>query len=107
MFTWLTNLFDRATIRLGAARSPQWREVRNKFIKEHPLCAVCGTKKKLEAHHVRPYHEFPALELDESNLIVLCREHHFLFGHFLSWFSHNPDVVSDSKIWYDKIKGRS
>jgi hypothetical protein len=50
---------------------------------------------------VIPFHVRPDLELDEWNLITLCREHHFRIGHDPdgpwrpkkpSWSASNPLV---------------
>jgi 5-methylcytosine-specific restriction enzyme A len=93
-------------ITMGVPRSPKWEEVRKAFVKEHPTCAVCGSKKDLNCHHKLPFHINPALELDPTNLITLCRDHHFLFGHFLNWKSFNKDVEADSTLWTTKIENR-
>mgnify|MGYP001583866311 CR=1 FL=1 len=90
-------------IPLGARRSPKWEDVRNQFVKEHPNCEVCGTKKGLNAHHKLPFYLNPLLELDPQNLIVLCRDHHFFFGHLMNWKSYNKDVSLDSTMWRAKI----
>src|SRR3990167_6844535 len=86
----------------GSIRSPHWREVRNKFIRENPLCSVCGKKgtflKPNEVHHCEPFHFKPELELSYANLITFCREHHLLIGHLMSWKSFNKDVKIDSEI---------
>jgi len=101
----ILNLFRQDKL-FGARRSGQWRRVRKDFIKGK-VCAVCGGKKKLEVHHVVPVHLDKSLELEENNLIALCRGHHFLFGHLLSWWSYNPDIKEDARAWYNKIKTRS
>lgn len=48
-------------------------------------CQVCGSTKKLEAHHVLPKNQFPELALELSNGITLCKfhhaEHHMLNGY--------------------------
>ena len=62
-------------------RSSEWQAVRNDFVKRHPFCAACGSIKALNVHHVEPFHLRPELELDEWNLITLCRRHHFEIGH--------------------------
>lgn len=107
-------------------RSSLWPKVRDRFIANNPQCAASGSKKCLEVHHIVPFSERPDLELadgtgeycdarDESgayicNLIVLSDDSktpaHRFVGHLGSWKSWNPDVVSDSKIWYDKIQRR-
>ena len=62
-------------------RSSEWQAVRNDFVKRHPFCAACGSNKALNVHHIEPFHLRPELELDEWNLITLCRRHHFEIGH--------------------------
>lgn len=53
----------------------------------HPMiCAVCGYTKHVEAVHKRPIGDFPMDTLvseinDHSNLIWLCRNHHWEFDH--------------------------
>ncbi len=91
---------------LGAARSSQWPAVERAHLAEHPECAVCGSKEQLNVHHVVPFHVRPDLELERSNLITLCRNHHFWWGHLGSWRSWNPDVREDAAIWRKKIEGR-
>lgn len=65
----------------GAPRSSHWYSVRQQFVEDHPRCEACGTTGNLNVHHVKPFHEHPELELEPSNLITLCREHHFRVGH--------------------------
>ena len=80
-------------------RSSEWRHVRDKFLKENPACAACGSSKKLQVHHMMPFHIHPELELDEKNLITLCmddNECHLIIGHGDSWRSYNPHVKEDS-----------
>lgn len=92
---------------LGNERSPEWRKVRAKHLKENPECAFCGKKQlHMQVHHVWPFHIQPELELEPSNLITLCREHHFLVGHLLNWSSYNINVLEDSAEWLHKIKNR-
>lgn len=63
------------------SRSSKWDDVRDEFVRQHPACEACGSKENLNVHHVISFSERPDLELDTSNLITLCREHHFLIGH--------------------------
>lgn len=98
------NIFiDRA---FGIPRSNQWDSVRKSFIENNPFCGVCETRSNLEVHHIKPFHLNQDLELTISNLITLCRDHHYLFGHFLNWSSYNPNVISDVELWNTKIKTR-
>lgn len=94
----------------GRPRSPLWGKLRIRFIMQSPFCAVCGSRDMLTAHHIKPFHLFPELELDESNLIVLCEGKsvncHLLFGHLMLWESFNKSVIRDAKIWKNKITRR-
>ena len=93
----------------ASPRSPHWPAVRAKWIAEHGECAVCGSKKTLQVHHIQPYHLHPELELDETNLITLCEgplHCHLMFGHLGSFGSYNPDVKRDAETWAKKIKNR-
>lgn len=79
-------------------RSPEWKRVREKFIKDNPKCAACGETNHLQVHHIMPFHLHPELELDPNNLVVLCmdiNECHLLIGHGDSWKSYNPNVKKD------------
>lgn len=98
----------QAARKLITKRSPHWGAVRDQVVKEVGQCAACGTKKRLEAHHVIPFDLAPEKELDRFNLIVLCRDDHFTFGHFKSWTRWNPNVRHDAAIYrngLDKAKG--
>jgi hypothetical protein len=90
-------------------RSDDWPKVRRRFLKMNPGCAVCGARKKITAHHIKPYHLFPELELEPTNLITLCESganHHLFVGHLMSWKSYNIHVVQDAAGWLDVIKNR-
>ena len=107
----LTRYQNRESLKLGgAARSSEWTKVRNAFIKENPRCAVCGGQEDCQAHHRKPFHLYPELELEESNLITLCekagRNHHLIFGHLGNFQSWNNLVAVDAEIWREKIRNR-
>ena len=91
------------------ARSPRWSAVRDAHLKRNPTCAACGTKDKLEVHHVRPFHIFPNLELDPANLLTLCETGgncHIMLGHLKNWKSYNLEVRKDAEVLLQKIKAR-
>ena len=96
----------------GSKRSNKWPTVRKNYLKDHSTCEVCGGNKKLEVHHIRPFHLHPDLELNPSNFITLCENMndgiscHLLIGHLGNFKSVNNDVVRDSLIWAKKIKNR-
>jgi len=95
----------------GVSRSPQWNSLRAKFLHGRS-CALCGSSKKLEVHHILPFHLHPDLELVESNLIVLCEAGpgklncHFALGHLGSWQSWNELVVRDAEFCLGKMRSR-
>ena len=98
-------------ISLGCrSRSPKWTTVRRKFLKKYPCCEVCGTTQNLNVHHIKPYHLYPELELDESNLITLCENYkkgihcHLLVGHLGDYKKINQDCVKDAQFWNSKLK---
>jgi 5-methylcytosine-specific restriction enzyme A len=82
------------------ARSGKWRTVEKNFLLEHPVCAACGGSKKLNVHHIKPFHMFRELELDPNNLITLCmsfeREDHVLLGHCGNFKLYNPNIREDA-----------
>lgn len=92
----------------GCPRSTEWPKIRDEHLKIEPTCRGCGTTKKLSVHHIMPYHLDKSKELESSNLITLCEEHHchLVFGHLASWYSYNPAVQEDVKKWLEKVKNR-
>ena len=82
----------------GMERSPKWPHVEKLHLKLEPSCAACGSTKKLNVHHKKPFHLFPELELDMHNLITLCmdKECHEKIGHGGNFKDYNPEVTEDS-----------
>src|SRR5271168_657854 len=84
---------------ISAKRSTHWPTVEKHFREEHPTCAACGGKKNLNVHHILPFHTFPTLELDPTNLITLCMgklECHLQLGHLGNFKFYNPNIRSDA-----------
>ena len=95
----------------GVARSPEWSRVQKEHLKREPACAACGYRgRKVQVHHVKPFHLHPQLELDPNNLITLCcargREHHLLLGHLDEWASFNENIRADVKRFYHKTSAQ-
>ena len=81
------------------SRSSHWKVVRDNFVKNNPACAACGSKTKLQVHHMQPFHLYPNLELSHDNLICLCmdvNECHLLIGHGDDYKCYNPNVKEDA-----------
>jgi 5-methylcytosine-specific restriction protein A len=88
-------------------RSPKWNNLRKEYLDIYPVCAACGRNKKLEVHHIEPVHINPDRELDINNLITLCDNPcHFIFGHLMDYKSWNKDVVTDCKVYLNKVKNK-
>jgi len=60
---------DRVT-----GRGSQWNKTRKEVLRHFPFCALCGTTRNLQVHHIIPFR----LTHDNSlkNLIPLCTKHH-------------------------------
>ena len=91
---------------MGHERSSEWTRVRGQFLAKNNRCAACGTKDNLNAHHIVPFHLDRSKELEESNLIALCRDDHLTFGHLKCWSSYNKDVIKDAEKYLEKVKNR-
>ena len=83
----------------GKKRSSQWSAVRKEHLRLNPVCYCCGSKSKLQVHHISPFHLTPELELEPSNLITLCVNKtlncHLILGHRKSFKKENPNVIQD------------
>lgn len=107
----LTSLLDAwaGKAPLGVSRSSRWPKARAAHLAVYPFCAVCNGKAKLEVHHIKPFHEFPELELVESNMVTLCESGnggvtcHLHYGHLGNYKNINPDVLTDIPIWRVKL----
>lgn len=93
------NLIRHKTRDIGLPkRSGKWPTLEKQFLKEHPECAACGTHRHLQVHHKQPYHLHPELELEPTNLIVLCftrkNECHLRIGHGGRWSSFVAHIDS-------------
>jgi len=81
-------------------RSGHWPSVRKHHLESCPRCAACGSDKRLQVHHIKPFHLHPELELNDKNLITLCmgsNECHLLIGHGDDYKCYNPNVESDAQ----------
>ena len=96
----------------GHKRSTSWPKVRAEHLKASPDCAVCGSVKKVEVHHIKPFHMAPELELDPTNFITLCESKkngvtcHQFVGHLGNYKTVNLTVKEDALYWREKLKNR-
>lgn len=54
-----------------------WRKAVYK--KDNYKCVKCGSKKKLNAHHIKSWKDYPALRYEVENGITLCEECHIQY----------------------------
>ena len=93
-------------------RSKDWPKVREAHLKENPVCNICGCKVDVEVHHIKPFHLYPELELEPSNLISLCETKkygvncHLFFGHLGNYKTENLHLLDDVKIWKERFEER-
>lgn len=83
-------------------QDPLYKEWRKKVYKRDKFSCQwpgCGSKKKINAHHIRKWADHPALRFDVNNGITLCQQHHKMI--------HNLETIYESvfyKILYDNNK---
>lgn len=88
-------------LQAGEKRSTEWNKVRKEHLRLNSVCALCGSSKDLQVHHIKPFHIEPALELEPSNLITLCQSKywgfncHLLIGHGGNFRYENADLMED------------
>lgn len=75
---------DMRRLRANAYNNPEWRKLRDIYMKEHPLCEECLSQGKItpaqDIHHKEsPFKNGETnhmLLLDYNNLQALCKECH-------------------------------
>jgi len=65
---------DRAARKRTEIENLHWRYAIYRRDKSH--CRICDTYKKIEAHHLYGYADYPELRYDIDNGICLCKTHH-------------------------------
>jgi uncharacterized phage-like protein YoqJ/5-methylcytosine-specific restriction endonuclease McrA len=77
---WITNLYlsgeciDCCQTDQGFYLSKEWRNLRKKVLKTYgAVCMKCGSKDDIHIDHIKPRSKYPSLELEFSNMQVLCR----------------------------------
>ena len=80
---WLCNS-ERTT-----GRGSQWKKTRALKVSKQPFCALCGTFKDIQVHHIVPFR----LTHDNSqeNLVSLCVKHHKV----VESITHDIEIVEN------------
>lgn len=84
------------------ARSPRWVAIERATRTAAGKCAACASTENLQVHHVEPFHLHPELELDPTNLIVLCmgpNECHLRLRHGDNFKTWNATVRTDAVLF--------
>lgn len=84
-------------------RSKDWSKLRKSYLFAFGICAACKSTKNIEVHHIKPFAEYPALELDIKNLIALCERCHFTLGHLSNYRIFNPHIYNDCIIYRNRV----
>lgn len=59
------------------SNTPEYRKWRQAvFKRDRRKCKVCGATRKLQAHHIKRWADFPMLRYEIGNGITLCRKCH-------------------------------
>lgn len=94
----------------AARRSPHWSTVRASHLAAHPECVACGARTALNVHHLLPFHLYPELELETSNLVTLCEcpahNCHLIWGHLLNWSAYNQFCRDDAIAFRTRMRKR-
>lgn len=72
------------------------KRVSRAALKRQPFCAICGTTRNMEVHHIVPYR----LTQDDSpeNQMPLCKKHHKIvetLTHDLEMHVDNPEQIAE------------
>ena len=84
---------------LSSKRSSAWPAARRAWLRASPKCMACGGTTLLQVHHVDPFADDPAKELDATNFITMCMgttECHILIAHGDTFKFYNPNVRADA-----------
>lgn len=58
---------------------PQYKKWRQNVYKRDKYCCKwpgCNNNKKLNAHHIKKWADYPGLRFEINNGITLCKDHH-------------------------------
>jgi hypothetical protein len=63
------------------------------FIRDDRKCVICGSKKDIEADHIKPRYLFPELTLELSNGRTLCHECHEKTPSYMNGYMTRADFA--------------
>ena len=84
---------ERAT-----GRGSRWNLSRKISLEKTPFCAICGTSKNLQVHHIVPFRL--TNNNSQENLIPLCVKHHKMVEmQFVNTENEGIDLETQSLVW--------
>jgi len=60
----------------GIRDSGRWKKLRDKIVRQNPVCEHCNTSATSDVHHIEPLVERIDRAYDRRNLIALCKHCH-------------------------------
>lgn len=85
---------------------PEYKKWRKKvYSRDRYTCKMCGSKKQLQAHHIKRWSQYPTLRFIISNGITLCKIcHKNIYGKEEMYEQMFYDMVNPKdKIYILKI----
>lgn len=70
-------------------QSPEYKQWRKKvYTRDKHQCQWpgCSSRKKINAHHIKTWANFPGLRYDINNGITLCYEHHKMISGMENYY---------------------
>lgn len=66
-------------------KSKEYKEFRKKILeRDNYTCQKCGSKEKLQVHHIKSRKKYPELIMNEQNCITLCIVCHAMTDNYFS-----------------------
>lgn len=99
----------------------KWQEVKEKIRKRDKKCQCCSAlttteyilsnkiKQKyggnqLDCAHIEPVSICPEKVYDLSNIVLLCRAHHYMMDNYIDPVTGKRMSVEDQKKWWSRIE---
>lgn len=64
--------------KIDLRHTAEYKTFRDSIMTKENSCRRCGSKLKLQLHHLKSCAKFPKLVLDPANVVVLCVDCHHL-----------------------------
>lgn len=95
--------YDRLAKASPEEKAMYWACRKAVFARAGNKCEICGSKKKLEMHHIIPFNKcIFAMKYNPDNIILFCNYHH---NHFEEWAGRGtstPGKVEQYKLLHRK-----